>query len=250
MRKMNEEKDTLLEKKSSRRSFLKNSGIAVGGLVLGGSLGSIFTSKQESSPEVIIHTDGSAVDYGESLQFFRRQADFDAISAAMETIYPKDEKGPGAIELGAPYFLDRQLAGPWGINADDYRKGPFLPGEMPLNNSEIFLAGARSLNKAAADEFDASGFKALEDEQKIALLSKYEAGEVEIPGVPSPLFFTMLRTATLHGCFCDPMYGGNKNMAGWSMKEFPGAQMSYLQYAESEEFVIIPPISVGGHSHS
>ena len=247
---VNDQNETMLDKKSSRRSFIKNSGIAVGGLVLGGSLGSIFTSKQESSPEVIIQTDGQAVDYSESLQFFRRQTDFDAISAAMETIFPKDEKGPGAIELGAPYYLDKQLAGPWGINADDYRKGPFQPGEMPLNNGEIFLAGARSLNSVAISEYDATSFNQLEEEQKIALLTKYEAGEIEIPGVPSAAFFTMLRAATLQGCYCDPMYGGNKNMAGWSMKEFPGAQMSYLQYAESEEFVLIPPVSVGGHSHS
>ena len=168
----------------------------------------------------------------------------------METIYPEDEHGPGAKALGAAYFLDKQLVTVWGINADDYRKAPFQPGEVALNNSEIFLYGARALNTQAKADFDANGFTLLDEEQKTSILKKFEAGEVEVMGVPSQQFFTMLRTATLQGCFCDPMYGGNRNMAGWEMKQFPGAQMGYLQHVEAEEFIVIPPISVGGHSHS
>ncbi|AWE08209.1 dehydrogenase [Lysinibacillus sp. 2017] len=247
---MDENKETMLEKKSSRRSFLKNSGLAVGGLVLGGSLGSLFTKKGDTPAAVVTpSTGGGHVDYTEALQFFRRKSDFNAISAAMDVIYPEDSLGPGAVSLGAPYFLDKQLAGPWGTNSDDYRKAPFQPGEIPLNNGQIFIEGARKLNEVAKKEHDVEGFSSLDEEQKIAILTKFEAGEVELILVPAPAFFALLRSATLQGCFSDPLYGGNKNMAGWEMKEFPGAQMSYIQYAETEEFVKIAPISVGGHSH-
>ena len=246
---MNEKKETILEKKSSRRTFLKNSGLAVGGLVLGGSLGSLFTKNSETSVSAITTIPGGAVDYGEALQFFRRKSDFNAIASAMEVIYPEDSNGPGAKTLGAPYYLDKQLAGAWGINADDYRKTPFQPGETPLNNGQIFIEGARKLNEVAQKEHDVEGFSSLDEEQQIAILTKFEAGEVEMSLVSSVAFFSLLRSATLQGCFCDPLYGGNKNMAGWKMKEFPGAQMSYIQYAESEEFVKIEPISVGGHSN-
>lgn len=247
---MDEKKDTLLEKKSSRRTFLKNSGLAVGGLVLGGSLGSLFTKKSEAPGKVATDTtNGDHVDYTEGLQFFRRKTDFNAISAAMEMIYPEDSLGPGAIALGAPYFLDKQLAGSWGKNLEDYRKAPFQPGETPLNNGNIFIEGARMLNSLAKSEHDVEGFSSLDEEQQIAILQKIEAGEVEMKLVASPQFFALLRSATLQGCFSDPLYGGNKNMAGWEMKEFPGAQMSYLAYAQEEEFLKIPPISVGGHSH-
>lgn len=240
-----------VEKKSSRRSFLKNSGLAVGGLIVGGSLGSLFTKRSEVEVPVEggTGTMGEHVDYTESLQFFRRKTDFNAMSAAMEAIYPEDEHGPGAIKLGAPYYLDKQLAGPWGLNSDDYRKAPFQPGEVALTNADIFLEGARMLNKVAADSYEAADFSVLTAEQQIEVLQKFEAGDVDMKFVPSGLFFTMLRTTTLQGCFCDPMYGGNKNMEGWKMKEFPGAQMSYLQHVGKEEFIKIPPVSVGGHSH-
>lgn len=246
---MDEKKETMLEKKSSRRAFMKNSGLTVGGLVLGGSLGTLFT-KKGTTTEVVKNTVTSEhVDYSQALQFFRRHADFNAISAAMEVIYPEDSNGPGAISLGANYFLDKQLAGAWGTNSDDYRKAPFQPGETPLNNGQIFIEGARKLNAVAIDEYKTEGFDSLEEEKKIEVLQKFEAGEIEMNLVSSAQFFQLLRSATLQGCFCDPLYGGNKNMAGWKMKEFPGAQMSYLNYVEEEEFKSIEPIALGGHSH-
>lgn len=245
---MDEEKETMLDKKSSRRSFLKNSGIAVGGLVIGGSLTSLFTKNGES-PGSTVTTNGGQPDFTEALQFFRRKSDFDAIANAMEVIYPEDSNGPGAIALNAPYYLDKQLEGQWGTNTHEYRKAPFQAGDTPLNNREIFIEGARKLNALAKSEYEANSFAGLEEEQKIAILQKLEAGEVEMNLVTSSQFFILLRSATLQGCFCDPLYGGNKNMAGWDMKEFPGAQMSYLAYTQEDEFIKIKPISLGGHSH-
>lgn len=58
----------------------------------------------------------------------------------------------------------------------------------------------------------------------------------------------LLRQSTLEGCYCVPLYGGNKNMEGWKMKEFPGAQMSYLNEVEND-FTVIPPVSLSGHKH-
>jgi gluconate 2-dehydrogenase gamma chain len=40
-------------------------------------------------------------------------------------------------------------------------------------------------------------------------------------------FFTRLRTHTMEGMFADPVYGGNKNFAGWRLVGFPGAQPLY-----------------------
>jgi gluconate 2-dehydrogenase gamma chain len=252
---MDERNDNLLEKKSSRRTFLKNSGLTLGGLIVGGSLGNLFTKR--STVEVPVDHGGdtsggtttNTVDFTESLMFFRRNSEFNAISAAMEQIYPADEHGPGAIELRAPYFLDKQLAGPWGTNANDYRRGPFMPGESPLTNADMFLFAAKKLNSVASENYDAADFNALSDEQQVEVLTQIEAGELDMAPLVGPQFFSLLRTVTLQGCFCDPMYGGNKNMEGWKMKEFPGAQPGYAQYVETEEFVSIAPISVGGHKH-
>jgi gluconate 2-dehydrogenase gamma chain len=38
------------------------------------------------------------------------------------------------------------------------------------------------------------------------------------------VFFTPVRTHTMEGMFADPVYGGNKNFAGWTLLAFPGAQ--------------------------
>ncbi|MDF2065606.1 gluconate 2-dehydrogenase subunit 3 family protein [Bacillus sp. Cr_A10] len=242
-----EKKSSILDKRSSRRKFIKNSGLTVGGLVLGGAIGSLVAGKPENITKAVDGASHATVDYSETRQFFVRQKDFEALSAATEIIYPEDEHGPGAISLGAPFFIDKQLASPWGSNADDYRKGPFQKGEIALDKSEIMLQGVRKLNEVAEKEHDGTVFKDLTEEQQIAILTSFEAGKVEMELVNSAAFFGLLRTLTLQGCFADPLYGGNKNMAGWKMKEFPGAQMSYTAYLDKDEFVLIDPISLGGH---
>ena len=37
-------------------------------------------------------------------------------------------------------------------------------------------------------------------------------------------FFNTVRTHTMEGMFADPVYGGNKDFAGWVLVGFPGAQ--------------------------
>lgn len=245
-----EKNNPILDKRTSRRSFIKNSGLTVGGLVVGGAIGSLLGGKSETTTPTVAHDSNHvAIDYSETRQFFARQKDFDAMAAATEMIYPEDKNGPGAIALGVPYFIDKQLASPWGSNADDYRKGPFTAGDTPLNKADIVLQGSRKLNEVSEKEYDGTLFKDLTDEQKITILTSFQAGEVEMELVNSAVFFNLLRTLTLQGCFADPLYGGNKNMAGWKMKEFPGAQMSYTAYLDKEEFVLIEPVSLGGHKH-
>jgi len=36
-------------------------------------------------------------------------------------------------------------------------------------------------------------------------------------------FFAVIREHTFEGLFCDPVYGGNRNAAGWRLVGFPGA---------------------------
>src|SRR5699024_12442357 len=61
-----------------------------------------------------------------------RSDDFETLAAATERIFPEDDAGPGAIALGVPYFIDKQLSGFWGTNHEDYMKGPYnLHGWFP-----------------------------------------------------------------------------------------------------------------------
>lgn len=237
----------------SRRKFLKNTGLVAGGVVggsfLGGLLTNNFKTKDEAGTEDV-------VDFQEALQFFTRPDDFAVLQAATEQIYPKDEHGPGAIELGAPYYIDKQLAGQWGVNARDYRMGPYVPkrktsertsevrGEQSiLDRRGIFLLGLRKMNQESLKRFNVSFDKA-DDTQQIEILQDFENGDVKLNGLMSQDFFFLLKRSTIEGVYSDPLYGGNKNMDGWRMKEFPGAQASYMSVIDSEEFVKMEPVSL------
>lgn len=50
----------------------------------------------------------------------------------------------------------------------------------------------------------------------------------EVFGEVTPAsFFGTVRTDTIAGMFSDPSYGGNRNMVGWRLIGYPGAQRSY-----------------------
>lgn len=53
-----------------------------------------------------------------------------------------------------------------------------------------------------------------------------QAGEV-FGAVDPGGFFAMVRTDMIEGMFADPVYGGNRDLAGWRLIGWPGAQRSY-----------------------
>jgi gluconate 2-dehydrogenase gamma chain len=75
-----------------------------------------------------------------------------------------------------------------------------------------------------------------------------EDGEAQFEGaVSSKAFFAMLWQNTLEGYFADPLYGGNRNMAGWRLIGFPGAHYDYRpQFAEIHQRLDLEPVGVMG----
>lgn len=242
----------------SRRKFIKNTGMVAGGVVggslLGGLLTNQFATKEESDTQ---SSNENETNFQEARQFFTRMEDFAVLQAATERIFPKDEIGPGANELGVPYFIDKQLAGRWGINGRDYRLAPFMPQvryddgtnmelgaeQSNLDRGSIFLQGLRKMNQESKTRFDMSFDKA-DEEQQIEIMQDFDDGKVKMNSVSSEDFFYILRQSTLEGAYSDPLYGGNRNMEGWKMKEFPGAQASYTNVIDDDEFVNMEPISL------
>ena len=152
----------------------------------------------------------------EGLQFFQNQREFNVLSNATERIFPKDDIGPGAIELGVPYFIDRQLAGQYGSNTKEYMQGPFAVGaktqgyQSRLTRAIYLYAGNCSYWKKKPNKRFEKGFSSLEAEQMDEILTAFQNDEVPMTGVTSAFFFRLLRTATLEGAYADPMYGGNR----------------------------------------
>ncbi|BAQ09576.1 gluconate 2-dehydrogenase subunit gamma [Bacillus sp. OxB-1] len=257
------------EKKGmSRRTFMKNTGLVAGGVVGGGLFGGLLTNQFQKKTDVKNTSTGK--DSGQlqdARVFFTRAEDFDILSAATERILPKDDLGPGAIELGVPYFIDKQLHSEWGINAKEYMKGPFVlnmdttgnhnktrdqdnqgpntetqvPTPTPryqtkMNRGEIFIIGLRGMDLTAQKEFGAK-FVELSPEQQDEVMRMFDDGQVELKGIGSQNFFHLLLQTTLEGAYADPVYGGNRDMMGWKMKEYPGPRASYMAQIEPEEFV-------------
>lgn len=247
----NEEKEQHL----SRRKFVKGTGMVLGGLAGGSLLGGFLTTKLQLEPTAVPTINKDEKNYVEARMFFTRLEDFRTLEQATERIYPEDEHGPGAIGLGVPYFIDKQMAGEWGVNSKEYMKGPFVQNQESsgyqsrLNRGDIFLLGLRKMNERS-QEHEGENFAVLGKKEQIEILRSFEKGEVEMVGVKSETFFNLLRKMTLEGAYADPLYGGNKDMNGWKMREFPGPRPAYIDVIEEEEFVHMDPISLKDYQQS
>ena len=77
------------------------------------------------------------------------------LEAAVEHLIPTDELGPGARDAGVVVYIDRQLAGTWGVHGRQYRGGPWLEGtpqqgyQSRFTPQEVYrIAIARSTSTA------------------------------------------------------------------------------------------------------
>ncbi|XID94769.1 gluconate 2-dehydrogenase subunit 3 family protein [Paenibacillaceae bacterium WGS1546] len=252
-------------KDESRRKFLKYSGTALGGVVVGGVIGGIIgvnANKEKAEGPNPPASPGDAEapgpssappdrDYNRALMFFN-QEQFRTAEAAAERIYPRDEAGPGAAELGAAYFIDHEMAGAYGFNAREYMSPPFYKAEatqgyqLTYRRRELMALGLDALNQYSVGRHERK-FAELSPEEQDAVLTAFEKDEVDLQGVPASTFFSLLRNMTIEGVYADPLYGGNRNMEGWRMRNYPGNQMSYYNEIEKEEFVVIEPLSLHDH---
>ena len=123
-----------------------------------------------------------------------------------ERIFPKTDT-PGAAEIGAVTYIDLALAG-------DYAS--LLP---------LYRAGIRAVNRYARSKFGRA-FHLSSDDLKDAVLMDFAAGSIaEFKSAAE--FFETVRCHVLEGVFCEPQYGGNKDMTGWRIVGFPGQQLGY-----------------------
>ena len=239
-------------KEMSRRTFIKHTGYVTGGLVGGGLLGGWIGHRWFPGLDDSSETKEITQDFQEARMFFKREEDFEVLAMAAETIFPEDHHGPGAIGLGVPYFIDRQLAGAWGNNIRDYMKGPFREGaetqgyQGSLTRGEIMLQGIRLINKTSLSKYNQK-FVDIKENERVSILTEFAEDKIKMRGVSSARFFKLLRQAVLEGAYADPLYGGNKNMEGWRMKGHPGAVISYLEHIEKDEFMKLDPVALKDH---
>ena len=163
--------------------------------------------------------------------------------AACDVLIPADDF-PSASQAGVVDFIDMQLAGPYGRGATLYLEGPFasgLPGQgyqVGMTPAEMFRKGIAGID--AKEQLVNADSDARADFMQH--LSEDEGAVAE--GIPSVTFFEELWALTKQGFFADPIYGGNKNYAGWEMVGFPGAHAYYLDFVERNEPYPAPPFGI------
>lgn len=181
------------------------------------------------------------------------------LEAACARLIPADDSGPGALEAGVVNYLDKQLGGAWGAGERLYRSGPWKGGtpsqgyQLPFTPAELF----RTALKAIHDEFQGEGppFQQRPEAEQIAWLKRIESGEhPDLGPIPAKVFFQMLWDMTLEGFWADPVYGGNRDMAGWRLIGFPGAYANYYTLVDQHGLKFQGrPVSLGedaaGHVH-
>jgi gluconate 2-dehydrogenase gamma chain len=149
------------------------------------------------------------------------------LEAAIDTLIPADESGPGALEVGALVFMDRQLGGEFGRGDRLYLQGPFADGtpeqgyQLRMTPAELIQAGISDVNDYTHTTHQ-KRFESLSSAERVAVLTGLEQHRIELPTVPAATFFEVLLELTQQGFFCDPIYGGNRGKASWKMMGFPG----------------------------
>lgn len=172
------------------------------------------------------------------------------MEAAVDRLIPSDSVGPGALELGAAYYIDQQLMGIYGEGHNIYLQGPFQQGEptqgyqLPLRPREIYRVGIAEVDNYCRSNFGGNAFAQLNDSQQETVLKGLESGDAALNTIPATLFFGHLLQNTTEGYFCDPIYGGNRDMGSWKMLGFPGARANFIADVGKPQQILYPPVSV------
>ena len=224
-----------MERSPGRRRFLK-SAAAMGAVALpasGLAADPHATPAEHAAPKRV-----AAAPTSQSRPYmFLSQAETAFLDAAVARLIPKDELGPGAKEAGVTYFIDQQLFGGYGTMAKKYKQGPWPEGtpqqgyQSPLTPAEVYRAGIRDTNGYCRRQYGKT-FDALGTAQQDEVLKGLDEGKVELDSVRAQFFFNILLNTTIEGFFADPVYGGNRDKAGWKLVGFPGVAAVYTTFID------------------
>ena len=233
-------KDTI-----DRRTFLKS---AVAGTAVAATTGALpqMAEAQQAAPAT-----SQAAAY--SYLNLEEQA---FIEAVVDHMIPADELTPKGTDLGINIFIDRALASGWGKGDRLYMQGPWKTGtpnqgyQLPLTPAQLYRAGIPAANAYCAKTYG-KPFDKITEAQREEFLMAWRGGKVTFEdGPPARTFFNMLYQNVMQGMFADPIYGGNRDKAGWKMIGFPGVIAVHYQNVEKfrDKAYVVNPISIADMS--
>jgi gluconate 2-dehydrogenase gamma chain len=158
-------------------------------------------------------------------ELIRLSAEETAALAAIAARIMPSGASPGAPEAGAVNYI-----------AD------------ALNDAYAHLLAAYHRGLHAIDSYCVSElgapFAKLGQAEQDAVLTDLAAGKLADAGVDAD-FFNLLRGHVLEGMFCEPSYGGNRDLIGWRLVGFPGQRYGYPD-AYVNRVIDLEPIAQDG----
>jgi gluconate 2-dehydrogenase gamma chain len=228
-----------------RRAFLK--GAVAGTAAAATTLPQAAEAQQNASAQAAPTSEGYAHLNPEEAAF---------IEAVVDHMVPPDEHSPKGTDLGLSIYIDRALAGGWGKGERLYMQGPWKPGvpsqgyQLPLTPAQLYRAGIASSNASCVKSYGKT-FDKISASQREEFLLALQAGKVTFDsGLPPRVFFATLYQNVMEGMFADPIYGGNRNKAGWKMIGFPGVIAVHYQNIEKyrDKKYSVDPVSIADMS--
>ena len=137
---------------------------------------------------------------------FLNDDDAATVAAFTERLMPGAPGKPGARDAGVLNYIDLALAGAYADLQDFYRRG---------------LVALEAYCRKTSD----ASFVKLSAAKQDEVITALEQGKaIGFTWPTAQAFFNTVRNHTMEGMFADPIYGGNKDFAGWRLVGFPGAQ--------------------------
>ena len=217
----------------SRRAFLV--GTAVGAVASGGLVESAPAAhadahahskpvpQQSATPHEAMSHHGANREGA-----FFNDDDYATVVAFTERLFPGAPGKPGATEANVANYIDLALSGAY------------------LDQQYFYRQGLAALD-AYAVETHKDSFVYLKADIQDQIIAAMEEGKATGFTWPSArAFFETLRTHTIEGMFADPVYGGNKDFAGWRLVGFPGAQVTFTEHdmASDKAFTRLPIVGL------
>jgi gluconate 2-dehydrogenase gamma chain len=206
-----------------RRDFLKSA-------VVGGAAAATATpqSAQAQTPAATPGAAPAAPGYE-----FLNHEEAAFVETLVDHMVPADAFTPKGTDIGIAVYIDRALAGAWGKGDRLYMQGPWKLGvpsqgyQLPLTPAQLYRAGIEATNahcqKTYGKPFDRIGAPQREE----VLLGLAGAKITFDSGLPVRPFWTTVYQTVMEGMFADPIYGGNRDKAGWKLIGFPGVLALY-----------------------
>jgi gluconate 2-dehydrogenase gamma chain len=190
----------MIEKDESRRTFLKGAVAGAGAAATVSFVPEALAQNRATPQPMQMEPNGAG--HG---AFFNDEESA-TIAAFTERLMPGAPGMPGARDADVPNYIDLALAGAYADLQEFYRHG--------LNQLDAYCRATYS-----------RAFARLEPKQQDDIIAALETGKATGFAWPrAQEFFNTIRIHTMEGMFADPIYGGNKDFAGWRLVGFPGAQ--------------------------